>query len=433
MSFFKRILLFSENTDLKIDDIRRLLISRMVFVILIMATPTLIIAGIEAIKINLPFTSIIYFSTIIPIVVAFIFRKKIPAKILVVLLFIIGFIIGTINIRYYGLSGPAIPIFFMVSVFATIFFGIRNGIISLLMCSIPILVFGILYTNNIIEFKVDIFSLIHVPMAWASALAVLLFLGSIIIFGYGFIQENLIQSSQIVRLQSKELEIANKNLKDEINKLKIAQIDLRISKEKSEESDSLKTAFLRNISHEFRTPINGIVGYSSLLNMPEIDSSKQGDYIKQIQNSCNQLLNIVNDTIEIAQVETNSISNKISDVDVNDVINNLFSLNLMKAADKGIKLKYTSNFSEMIIRSDRIKLYRILFHLIDNAIKFTNEGEVIISTQKNHSDLIISIKDMKPYSLESVVSDGIVLYALEANKGWFTKHDIKIGDQIEFR
>ncbi len=391
--FSDKFLLLTENEDLKIKDIRSKLLHRMLLMIVLMAIPTLILAAISEFQANLIVTGILYTVLPIPIFGTYIFRKRISPSIIVFFLYSTGLVIGTLSIFYYGLIGSAIPVFLLVTVLVTTFEGIRKGLYALWLSGIPLIFLGILYSTNKIQPQVDIISMQRYTFAWITVLAVLYFLGSTIIYTYGVIQENLIHSSNINRQQAVNLSIANRNLEKDIAKRIKIQEELEYAKAKAEKTDNLKTAFLRNISHEFRTPINGIVGYSSLLGMPGIDTEKRSEYIKHIQNSCNQLLNIVNDTIEIAQVQTNTVSTNFTEVNVSEILNEHFTLNMSRASQKNIKFLIKTNASEIKIVTDKAKIHRILFHLIDNALKFTNNGEIVIEAYQNHHEIQISVND----------------------------------------
>ncbi|MEW7278343.1 transporter substrate-binding domain-containing protein [Aquimarina sp. 2201CG1-2-11] len=171
--------------------------------------------------------------------------------------------------------------------------------------------------------------------------------------------------------------------------------ELNIAKVRAEESNKLKTAFIHNISHEIRTPMNGIIGFSELLNDPEITPNVQKEYSKIIMDSSNQLINIIDDIIEISKLETNQVIVKQEETDINKVLQTLFLDFQNKAISKNIAIRFNSNLSEdqSIVLIDRLKINKILFNLIDNAIKFTSNGVVEILCEVKDKLLVISVKD----------------------------------------
>ncbi len=171
--------------------------------------------------------------------------------------------------------------------------------------------------------------------------------------------------------------------------------ELIVAKELAEESNKLKTAFIHNISHEVRTPMNGIIGFSELLNDPQITSEKQKEYTKIIIDSSHQLINIIDDIIEISRLQTNQVELQLAEVDFNKLLLTLFSQFQSKAINKKITLHLDNKLTEEegSILMDKSKIEKILVNLIDNAIKFTKKGLVEISSEITADKLVISVRD----------------------------------------
>ncbi|WP_372794682.1 PAS domain S-box protein [Lutibacter sp.] len=176
---------------------------------------------------------------------------------------------------------------------------------------------------------------------------------------------------------------------------KNSETDLIKAKEKAEESDQLKTEFLSNMSHEIRTPMNGILGFSDMLNNPELTTEKRANFIKIIQSSSKQLLHIIDDILEISRLETKQVSIDESEVCLNDVLLELFSVFDLKAKENKTPLylkKELSNEQSTII-TDKTKLNKVLSNLLENALKFTNEGFIELGYVLNNKNLEIYVKD----------------------------------------
>jgi signal transduction histidine kinase len=115
--------------------------------------------------------------------------------------------------------------------------------------------------------------------------------------------------------------------------------DLVDAKEKAEESDRLKSAFLANMSHEIRTPMNGIMGFTELLKEPKLTGKEKKQYIKIIQKSGHRMLSTINDLIEISKIESGSLEIKLSEVNVNDLLDYLYSFFKPETAKKELTFK----------------------------------------------------------------------------------------------
>jgi PAS domain S-box-containing protein len=181
----------------------------------------------------------------------------------------------------------------------------------------------------------------------------------------------------------------------DITDRKKAEFEIIIAKEKAEESDKLKTAFLHNISHEIRTPMNAIVGFTALLDDNDLHQENRKQYIDIIYQSSNQLLSIISDIVDISNIETGQVKINISEININSTIINLFEQFIIRAKMQGLAMNYylSLNDEEAKIDTDGTKLIQILTNLLNNAIKFTSEGEIVLGYT------------LKDYGIEFMVSD----------------------------
>lgn len=184
--------------------------------------------------------------------------------------------------------------------------------------------------------------------------------------------------------------------------------ELIYAKEKAEESARLKTEFLNNISHEIRTPMNGIIGFSEMLDSPDISNEKRSFYAKIVQNSSEQLLRIIDDILEISNLEAKQETVKETRFCLNELLDELFSIFQLKAQETeiGFVLKKELSYSESQIITDKTKINKILSSLLENAFRFTRTGSVEIGYNIIANNLVFYIKDtgigISPENLENV-------------------------------
>lgn len=182
---------------------------------------------------------------------------------------------------------------------------------------------------------------------------------------------------------------------EEITEKKLKEEELIKAKEKAEEGDRLKSAFLANISHEIRTPMNGILGFADLLKTPALPPENQQEFISMIEQNGQRMLSTINNLIDISKIEAGEKSLKITAIDINHLMEELFRLYKPLADHKNLLLSYSvgSLNSESMVNTDRLKLKKILSNLINNGIKFTNRGQVEFGYTVQGSKLVFFVKD----------------------------------------
>lgn len=191
----------------------------------------------------------------------------------------------------------------------------------------------------------------------------------------------------VTRLKKAEQELISKN--EEYRSL-IAKLEE--AKLKAEESDRLKTAFLRNISHEIRTPLNSIVGFTSVISENHPGPQKMKVFSDMISESSNKLLDIISDVLELSRFHSNQIEVTSSECDIVEIVSSVVDSYREKAREKSIMLKFNPVISEALVISDCSRIKSICKHLIDNAIKFTLAGnvDVVCNVDDDEFELIVS-------------------------------------------
>ena len=209
------------------------------------------------------------------------------------------------------------------------------------------------------------------------------------------------EAERITELKSRELFELNTELK-ELNKDLEARIlkrtaELQEAMQRAEANTKAKSEFLSVMSHEMRSPLNVIVGFTDLLEQRELDDP-EGGYVRNLKFSALQLLNLINDILDLSAIEAGKIAFESTPFDLGYAVNRVFKALEQRAIDKG--LTWSMSMPDDLptpVKGDAAKLNQVLINLMDNAIKFTREGGVdlnlaVMETKSSDREVWIAIE-----------------------------------------
>ena len=178
-----------------------------------------------------------------------------------------------------------------------------------------------------------------------------------------------------------------------IDKQKEIEMALIRARNQAEESDRLKTAFLANISHEVRTPLNAIVGFSEVLTTSTPTAEERSQLMGLIRQNNAHLLQLFDDMVSLSRLEAGDESVHKTQFLVNDLLQELVEKFTQRATEKQLTITVSPHSENLELFTDRVRLMQILSHYIDNALKFTTEGGVTIGCNVQVSSIRVWVRD----------------------------------------
>lgn len=288
-------------------------------------------------------------------------RLTLPLKktIMAVALYLVAIVLYV----YLGARGPSVVIMLCTSVLITLIFSSRAGVLTIVVNSL--LYLAMMALLPLTPRGVILFNEYDLP-AWLAVGGNLVAFNAMIVLSVASLVDHL----QASFLKEKELQ----------HRLRQEGEELLAAKQKAEQSDHLKSAFLANISHEIRTPMNGILGFSDLLSKADLDSASRHEYKTMIQKSSARMLNILNDIVDIAKIESGMVSMNQSCINLNEQCAAITASVNHDAKAKGIRLTFIPGMPDYraTILADVSKLNAILTNLLRNALKYTDKGEITL-------------------------------------------------------
>lgn len=172
----------------------------------------------------------------------------------------------------------------------------------------------------------------------------------------------------------------------DITELKKNERELIHAKEKAEESNRLKSAFLANMSHEIRTPLNAIVGFSDLLLETE-EQEEKTEYIDIIKSNNELLLQLISDILDLSKIEAQSLDFVYETVDIYDMVNQTVAAGNLNARAK-VPVILDKHEHDFYMYTDKNRVSQILLNFINNALKFTSEGDIRVGYHKTEQNSV---------------------------------------------
>ncbi|MFA9389377.1 MAG: PAS domain-containing sensor histidine kinase [Prolixibacteraceae bacterium] len=192
-------------------------------------------------------------------------------------------------------------------------------------------------------------------------------------------------------------DITIEGIVEDITQVAKARDEIIKAKDKAIEADKLKSLFLANMSHEIRTPMNAIIGFTNMLREDDLSEEDRNSFIDVIQSNGNSLMTLIDSIVDFSKLESDQMIVSMGEFNFKTLYDSIcdYTSNMLKSEEKThIKLiRTTPENSEIRITSDRHRLNQVIIHLVSNAVKFTDQGEIEIGYKQEDEKFIIFVRD----------------------------------------
>lgn len=311
----------------------------------------------------------------ISLVVLYAMRNRLKTKLKGILFLCILWIMSVSGLLTFGLYSFAYAYFIPAIAISFLYFNRKTGWYIIIFILIVIFVIGYLFNKGILEFIPKKGFMQSTPM-WFNMVTTITLVSIAMTMFWNNMYSMLIDSFTHINQQKEDIKKIN--------------ADLIEARDKAQESDHLKTIFLQNISHEIRTPLNIIIGFSNMLSQT-VDPDEQQQYNKVIWENSDNMLKLINDIVDFSKIETNSFTLHPIHFNIQEVLEKLKEKYMFSLGKKDITINISGVSYELY--TDKERFEQIITNLIDNAVKFTHNGEIALKVNKQDHNIHFIITD----------------------------------------
>lgn len=208
-----------------------------------------------------------------------------------------------------------------------------------------------------------------------------------------FIEKALRNSEERLQQQNEELQSMNEELSASNSHMRELNLVLSEALKRAEAADKLKTAFLKNISHEVRTPLNGICGAAEILSSHDLDASEKTEIIEMLNISTRRLLRTITEYMDISLLESDNMPVVASEISFKALMEPVLGEFEDLCKRKGLEFRFENHLGDGWLYTDKSLLEKVISHLLDNAVKFTSQGSIIIKAHSQGDNIALTITD----------------------------------------
>ena len=194
-----------------------------------------------------------------------------------------------------------------------------------------------------------------------------------------------------MKIESKDFSPILLNIEWDITEMELMKRELMVAKEKAETSDQLKSAFLANMSHEIRTPLNAIVGFSRIIAESE-NTEERKEYYNIVEANNERLLQLINEILDLSKIEAGIVEFSIAAVRLHPLCKEIHDAHVFRCPS-GVELIFDPSDEDILIDSDKNRIFQVISNLIGNAFKFTTKGSISYGYHREGETIVFHVTD----------------------------------------
>ncbi|HPR30655.1 MAG TPA: ATP-binding protein [Prolixibacteraceae bacterium] len=359
----------------KMDQTKDMVMNRVLIVIMFVVTLGIAISLMRISQTGFLFNYGVQIFLALVILFLYLFRNRLKTKTKGIIFLCCLYILALSGLISFGLYGFGWAYFIPAASISFLYFNKRTGWTLSLSSLLVILVIGMMFNRGILEFYPEKNGYMQSLPMWLNMIITASLISILITMFWNNLFDLLSNTFTHINYQQEDMAKMNR--------------ELIIARDKAMESDRLKSSFLANISHEIRTPLNIIIGFSHML--AQTDDPEEREELNQVvlANS-NIMLKMVNDIVDFSKIETNTLNFNNTQFNMKEVLNSIEKELCMKVPDN---VRLTIDKEEEQLTTDKDRFQQILFNLLDNALKFTAEGDVSLQIRKENGWLLFRVSD----------------------------------------
>lgn len=365
----------SDYLKQKMDQTKDMVLNRILIVLLFFMAVGITISMLRISDTGFKFIYGVQIFLAIVVVLLFAFNKKINTLIKGTIFLFALYAMGISSLYSFGLYGFGYTYFIPASALAFLYYSKRNGWIITIASLMLLAFFAFAHKSGILFFRPENPHYMETIPMWMNMIITVLLISIVITMFWNNLYSLLSNTFKHIQYQQSDM----KKMND----------DLIVARDSALQSDKLKSSFLQNISHEIRTPLNIIIGFSDMVSQTD-NPDEHKEFNTVIRDNCNTMLKIVNDIVDFSKIETNSLNINKSIFNVKEVIDKVEIDALKKKTDN---INFNIEKIDVQVETDKERFQQIILNILDNAFKFTNEGEVELKCKINGKELLFTVND----------------------------------------